>query len=147
MISNLLKRSSKDTQTFSALIIHDDMHTALKISECLVNQGHQVLAANSSDEAMQLLNGAPLPDIFIMDLHSPEVEGKVFLETARIRFGRSALPPVLILADASQDEQIARQMSADDVLPKPFEDSELLSRLTALVEARRPKEQKAPAHK
>jgi CheY-like chemotaxis protein len=139
MIGNLLKRSPKQTQTYSVLIIHDDNVTALRISALLTNQGHHVMAATSSAEAFPLLDDTVLPDVFIIDLLNPEDQGKKFLDQARIRFGKAALPSVLVLADAVHDEWIAHEVDAEDVLPKPFEDDELLSRLMTLVEARRPK--------
>jgi|FLYK01.1.fsa_nt_gi CheY-like chemotaxis protein len=137
MAFNILKKK-KDDLKFSVLVICDDSAACASLSQALGEQGYIVNTAVTVAEAIQILDEAGLPDVMIGDFIKPEVDGKAFLEQARIRFGRSALPPMIFLMDSKEDELTAEAMGVHDLVPKPFEGEKLAQCVRQLIESRLP---------
>jgi two-component system response regulator TctD len=112
------------------LLVEDDpsMQTALK--RTLQNRGMQVELCSDGRQALARWQEAP-PDVVMLDLTLPGMDGLLVLEQAR----RSGLKtPVLILTARGTvgDRIIGLNTGADDYLPKPFDLDELEARLRAL---------------
>lgn len=133
MFKNWFK-SDKDHPAFSVLVVSDDGDTLALIRTSLTEEGCEVYSAVSAEAGVQLLDEIELPDVIIGDFYYPERDGKHFLNKARIRFGKSALPPTIFLMDSEEDETAAYELSVNDVLEKPFEAAKLLASLTKLIE-------------
>src|SRR6478736_4719672 len=113
------------------LLVEDDpsMQTALK--RTLQNRGMQVELCSDGREALARWQEAP-PDVVMLDLTLPGMDGLLVLEAAR----RSGLKtPVLILTARGTvgDRIIGLKTGADDYLPKPFDLDELEARIRALT--------------
>jgi DNA-binding response OmpR family regulator len=132
-ISDWLK-PDKEKVDHSILLVSDDPATAKQMQNILQEGGYHVLVATTSQDALELLNGAALPHLLIGDFITPDVDAKEFLETARIRFGKAALSPVLLLMDSPDDEIIANELGLHDVLPKPFEAEQLIHCVKQLID-------------
>ena len=118
------------------LLVEDDpsMQTALK--RALQNRGMDVELCSDGKQALERWKGAP-PDVVMLDLTLPGMDGLLVLEEAR----RSGLAtPVLILTARGTvgDRIIGLNTGADDYLPKPFDLDELEARLRALHRRRAP---------
>jgi len=133
------KRVKPDTVP-SVLIVCDDAETCVSIYNALVEKGYQVHTAVTAPEAIRMLDVIGLPNAIIGDFVHPETDGKAFIEKARIRFGKSAMPPVLFLRDSIEDETTAGALDVHDVLPKPFENEVLIQHVQQLIESRTPAE-------
>jgi two-component system response regulator TctD len=124
------------------LLVEDDpsMQTALK--RTLQNRGMQVELCSDGREALARWQQAP-PDVVMLDLTLPGMDGLLVLEEAR-RAGLKT--PVLILTARGTvgDRIIGLNTGADDYLPKPFDLDELEARLRAL-HRRAPAERAADA--
>ena len=112
------------------LLVEDDpsMQTALK--RTLQNRGMEVEACGDGRVALERWKAAP-PDVVMLDLTLPGMDGLLVLESAR----RSGLAtPVLILTARGTvgDRIMGLNSGADDYLPKPFDLDELEARLRAL---------------
>lgn len=123
------------------LLVEDDpsMQTALR--RTLQNRGMQVEVCGDGREALARWTASP-PDVVMLDLTLPGMDGLLVLEEAR----RSGLAtPVLILTARGTvgDRVIGLNTGADDYLPKPFDLDELEARLRAL-HRRRPAERLEP---
>jgi two-component system response regulator TctD len=118
------------------LLVEDDpsMQTALR--RALQNRGMEVELCSDGRVALQRWKSAP-PDVVMLDLTLPGMDGLLVLEQAR----RSGLAtPVLILTARGTvgDRVIGLNTGADDYLPKPFDLDELEARLRALHRRRVP---------
>lgn len=133
MFKNWFK-SDNDHPSFSVLVVSDDGDTLALIRSTLTEEGCEVHSAVSAESAVQLLDEIELPDVIIGDFYYPQRDGKHFLNKARIRFGKSALPPTIFLMDSEEDEATAYELSVNDVLEKPFDADKLLASLTKLIE-------------
>lgn len=112
------------------LLVEDDaaMQTALK--RALDKRGMQVEVCGDGRRALERWQAAP-PDVVLLDLTLPGMDGLLVLEQAR-RAGLQT--PVLVLTARGTvgDRIIGLNTGADDYLPKPFDLDELEARLRAL---------------
>jgi two-component system, OmpR family, response regulator TctD len=118
------------------LLVEDDpsMQTALK--RTLQNRGMEVELCGDGRAALERWKSAP-PDVVMLDLTLPGMDGLLVLEEAR----RSGLAtPVLILTARGTvgDRILGLNSGADDYLAKPFDLDELEARLRALHRRRAP---------
>jgi DNA-binding response OmpR family regulator len=82
--------------------------------------------------------GAALPDLVILDLMLPDMDGLDVCRRIRTLSGAAAQVPVLMLTAKGDpmDRIIGLELGADDYLPKPFEPRELLARIRAILRRR-----------
>lgn len=112
------------------LLVEDNRLLAAGISQALRSAGYTVNHVGSGKDALTALRSSA-PDLVILDLGLPDMDGIEVLRTARRdRFSN----PVLILTarDATRDKVSGLDSGADDYLAKPFEIDELLARLRVL---------------
>ncbi len=117
---------------YSVCIVGEDATVVPMVHTLLENQGYTVYTASNGEAALQLLDQIPLPDAIIVDLSVSGMNGQEFIENARLRFGRTALPPVLLLTDTQDGEATANLLEIEDYLPKPFDDDVLLGHIKRL---------------
>ncbi len=135
MFEGLLKRS-KDAPQRSVFVVSDNLSEATALAELLRGAGYDVGVAVQSEDSIVALEADGLPHAFIVDFATPDIDGRRFVEKARIRFGRSKLPPILLLMPAAEDEIAANQMQVEDCLPKPYNQQDLLTHLSGLMTSR-----------
>ena len=138
MFKSWFRRVKVEERPISVLVVSDDAVGLSLLNDTLVAHGYVMYSVASSAAAVKLLDEIDLPHMFIGDFVHPETAGKEFLERVRIRFGKSAQPPVLFLMDSLEDETIAQKMGVQDVLPKPFETETLLRCVKTLTDRARP---------
>lgn len=112
------------------LLVEDDPSMQATLQRALGRRGMDVTACADGRQALALWQSA-LPDVVLLDLTLPGLDGLEVLEQAR----RSGLTtPVLILTARGTvgDRVIGLNSGADDYLPKPFDLDELEARLRAL---------------
>lgn len=112
------------------LLVEDNEMLAQAIARALRAAGFSVNHVDRGETALGALRTSP-PDIMILDLGLPDVDGLEVLRRAR---RQQFSNPVLILTarDKTPDKVAGLDSGADDYLAKPFEMSELLARLRAL---------------
>lgn len=117
-------------QAMRILIVDDDRPSVKMIGFLLSEEGYTILTANSGPEALALLN-EEMVDLVILDVMMPGMDG---LEVCR-RIRRSTDLPIIFLSARGEtsDRVAGLDVGADDYLPKPFEPSELLARVRAVM--------------
>lgn len=115
----------------SVLVIEDDGVIARAVSAHLRHAGFDVEWVDDGERGIRKLR-FERPDICIVDLMLPSLDGWGLIEQAR-REGLVA--PILVISarGAEHDKVAALQMGADDYLAKPFGMAELVARVQALV--------------
>ena len=114
------------------LVVEDERKVANFIRQGLTEEGHTVEVAPDGATALDLLVEGPPPDLVVLDLMLPKVDGFAILKAAR---QRRVTTPVLILTarDSVADKVRGLDLGADDYLTKPFAFDEFLARVRALL--------------
>jgi len=120
------------------LMIEDDARLAQMVGEYLGQSGLQLTHRADGTSGLARLHGpdaAPLPDLVILDLMLPDMDGLEVCRRIRALPGAAARVPVLMLTAKGDpmDRIIGLELGADDYLPKPFEPRELLARIRAVL--------------
>jgi DNA-binding response OmpR family regulator len=123
------------------LMIEDDARLAQMVGEYLGQSGLQVTHCADGKSGLTRLQGpdaGPLPDLVILDLMLPDMDGLEVCRRIRSLQGHAAQVPVLMLTAKGDpmDRIIGLELGADDYLPKPFEPRELLARIRAILRRR-----------
>ena len=121
------------------LMIEDDHRLAQMVGEYLGQSGLSVThRADGQSGLAQLQDSASVPDLVILDLMLPDMDGLEVCRRIRSLQGPVAQVPVLMLTAKGDpmDRIIGLELGADDYLPKPFEPRELLARIRAILRRR-----------
>lgn len=121
--------------TQQLLMIEDDHRLADMVVTYLGNNGLPVAHCPDAASGLRQLQNAPLPDLVILDLMLPDLDGLEVCRRLRALPGAAAEVPVLMLTAKGDpmDRVVGLEMGADDYLPKPFEPRELLARIRAIL--------------
>ena len=96
----------------------------------MTKEGYEVVTAFNGREALEQFE-AEQPDIIILDLMLPEIDG---LEVAKTIRKTSSVPIIMLSAkDSEFDKVIGLELGADDYVTKPFSNRELQARVKALL--------------
>ena len=122
-------------------MIEDDTRLAQMVGEYLAQSGMQLTHRADGASGLAQLQGpdaALLPDLIILDLMLPDMDGLDVCRRIRAMPGAAAQVPVLMLTAKGDpmDRIIGLELGADDYLPKPFEPRELLARIRAILRRR-----------
>jgi len=112
------------------LLVEDDRSLAGGLCKALRNEGFVTNHVAEGKAALHVIDVEP-PDIVVLDLGLPDMDGLDVLRTMR-RSG-SAIPVLILTARSSIDARVSGlDGGADDYLPKPFETPELIARLRVI---------------
>jgi DNA-binding response OmpR family regulator len=123
------------------LIIEDDARLAQMVGEYLERSGFAVTHAIDATTGLGRLQEPPdgrLPELVILDLMLPDMDGLEVCRRIRALPGNAGRIPVLMLTAKGDpmDRIVGLELGADDYLPKPFEPRELLARIRAVLRRR-----------
>ncbi|MZP28988.1 response regulator [Heliobacterium undosum] len=115
------------------LVVEDDQHILELVRFNLEKEGHAVQAAVDGEAALACLQ-EELPDLIILDLMLPRLDGLELCRRVRSRNHSSHLPILMLTAKGEEvDKVIGLEMGADDYMTKPFSPRELVARIKALL--------------
>ena len=122
------------------LMIEDDHRLAQMVVQYLQQSALQVEHVDNAAAGLARLEGpgGPPPDLVILDLMLPDMDGLEVCRRVRALPGAAGKVPVLMLTAKGDpmDRVIGLEVGADDYLPKPFEPRELLARIRAILRRR-----------
>ena len=123
------------------LMIEDDHRLAQMVVQYLQQSALQVEHVDNAGTGLARLEtpaSRPLPDLVILDLMLPDMDGLEVCRRVRAMPGAAGKVPILMLTAKGDpmDRVIGLEVGADDYLPKPFEPRELLARIRAILRRR-----------
>jgi two-component system alkaline phosphatase synthesis response regulator PhoP len=123
------------------LVVEDEKNIAELITYNLERDGHRVKVATDGKKALEVIE-REMPDLVILDLMLPKIDGLEVLRQIRSN-PKAVLLPVIVLTAKTQeaDRVVGLELGADDYVTKPFSMRELLARVKAVL---RRSEQKSP---
>nr|HEX4316159.1 response regulator transcription factor [Kofleriaceae bacterium] len=111
------------------LVADDDAHLREVVRFALVRAGHTVELACDGVAALARAGRAPAPELVVLDVLMPELDGLAVCRELRGRV------PVVMLSSRGEelDRVLGLELGADDYLAKPFSPRELVARVTAVL--------------
>ena len=121
------------------LVVEDDPDIAELIRHYLEKAGHTVQRAASGADVLPLVR-VDKPDLVVLDLMLPELDGLMVCQAMRAEPSTAAIPIIMVTARGDEADRIAGlELGADDYVTKPFSPNELAARVSALLRrAQRP---------
>lgn len=112
------------------LLVDDDLEMTELLAELLSLEGFNVTVVHNGKEALSLLETRSF-DLMLLDIMMPILNGTETLKQLR----KTSDIPVLMLSarDNDIDRVLGLELGADDYLPKPFNDRELVARIRAIL--------------
>jgi two-component system KDP operon response regulator KdpE len=119
-----------NSMSLRLLLIEDDAHIRRFLRATLVTQGYGLLEVETGEEGLALA-AAQVPDLVLLDLGLPDMDGKEVIRRLR---EWSEVPIIVLTARGQEREKVASlDAGADDYLTKPFGVGELLARIRAAM--------------
>ena len=120
------------------LLVDDDRELTSLLKELLEMEGFNVVLATDGEQALKLLDASI--DLLLLDIMMPRKNGIETLKELRQNF---QTPVIMLTARGSDlDRVLGLELGADDYLPKPFNDRELVARIRAILRRSNWREQK-----
>ena len=115
---------------YKILLVEDEANIRNLVATMLEAAGYQIIRADTCSVAKTLFTSY-LPDLVILDLGLPDMDGMNMLEFVR----KSSLTPIIVLSARNDeaDKISALDMGANDYITKPFGSGELLARVRAAL--------------
>ena len=119
------------------LVVEDEADIAALIKHTLERNGEaQVEIVASGDAALKAVAGQP-PDLMILDLNLPVIDGTEVCRIVRSRMATASLPIIMLTARTGELDRVAGlDLGADDYVTKPFSLRELAARVRAVLRRR-----------
>ena len=131
LIDDDVETVARTTRTI--LIVEDEEPLRRVLRDLLERDGYKVLEASNGVQALdQVDRGAP--DVVVLDLNLPQLDGYGVLNRLRSRPATAALPVLVLTAQGDEDSEVrVLESGANDFLTKPFRPRALRARLRALL--------------
>src|SRR5262245_34325752 len=114
------------------LIVDDDPDIQRLVSYNLSNAGFEVATASSGRKALETVQNQP-PDLVILDLMLPDIDGMEVCRVLRQRDSTVRIPIIMLTARGEEiDRVVGFELGADDYVPKPFSPRELVLRIKSI---------------
>ena len=114
----------------SVLVVEDDKNIQELLRLYLEKEGYAVTVAGDGGQGLSKFR-AIKPDLVLLDVMMPVMDGWTVCKTIR---AESATPVIMLTAKSETDDKVAGLKSgADDYITKPFEMSEVLARIEAVL--------------
>jgi two-component system, OmpR family, alkaline phosphatase synthesis response regulator PhoP len=115
------------------LIVEDDQDIAELVGRYLSKAGYTIEMVASGREALRTI-AANAPDLLVLDLMLPQVDGLEICRLVRANEKTAAIPIIMLTARGEESDRIVGlEIGADDYLSKPFSPGELVARVRALL--------------
>lgn len=121
----------------NVLIAEDEEINYKYLKTTLEKHVNSISYAYTGKEAIELMKSRPLPDIILMDLKMPEIDG--FEATKEIKKSFPYIPVIAETAYATKlEKEKAIKSGCDEIIVKPVERDELLEKMISLVNRKKP---------
>ncbi|WP_299016968.1 response regulator [uncultured Photobacterium sp.] len=111
------------------LLVDDDTELTALLTDILEMEGFEIIEANNGEQGLSKVDDSI--DLILLDVMMPKMNGTEMLRKLREQHST----PVLMLTAKGEeiDRVLGLELGADDYLPKPFSDRELLARMRAIL--------------
>jgi len=127
----------KITRKKRVLIVDDEESNIELLSRYLIKEGYDVVGAFNGQEALDSTS-LSLPDLVLIDMKMPVMDGLIFCQKIRADFMARSLPIILLSAyNTLEDRLRGLRVGVDDYIGKPFNLEEVKARMENVLSRRR----------
>src|SRR5262245_23002195 len=110
------------------LVVDDDVEIRQALTDILEDENYSVRAAANGREALELVSRGPSPDVILLDVMMPVMDGWHFL-SARLGHPRLIEVPIIIISAGTEAEREAKKVGVFEVAKKPLHVDDLIRRI------------------
>ena len=115
------------------LVIEDEKDIVETLEYNLTKDGFKIYKANDGKAGLKLAR-EKLPDLILLDLMLPQIEGTEVCKILKQQAKTANIPIIMLTAKSSEvDKVVGLEIGADDYVTKPFSMRELLARVKAIL--------------
>jgi two-component system, OmpR family, alkaline phosphatase synthesis response regulator PhoP len=115
------------------LVVEDNADIAALIARYLERGGYTVDRLAAGNEVLARVRAVP-PDLIVLDLMLPGLDGLVVCQALRRDPAAAAIPIIMLTARGEESDRVrGLELGADDYVTKPFSPKELVARVAALL--------------
>jgi len=131
----------------STILIVDDNPENLTVLGELLAPNYRVKIANTGRRALEIAGTTPQPDLVLLDIMMPGMDGYEVLEHLRMDPRTRDIPVVFVTAmDSARDEQWGLGLGAADYIPKPLKPAVVMARVRTQLELKRARLAQGPEY-
>ena len=117
------------------ILLIDDDETHLSIATVILEDVYEISSAKSGKEALDHLLHGTAPDLILLDLLMPQMDGwETFNRLKAISYLKDVPVAFMTSVHGTEEKNQARKIGAADYITKPFEKKELLKRVKNILE-------------
>ena len=115
------------------LVIDDDASISKLLSDVLTEEGFSVTTASCGEEGIKKVRQSK-PNLVILDLRLPDMDGFQICQTLKKDKSVSSIPIIMLTVKSTKSSTVAGlEMGADDYIVKPFNQEELVARVKTVL--------------
>ncbi|MBA3558638.1 MAG: type II/IV secretion system protein [Gemmatimonadaceae bacterium] len=136
LIEGIVPSATQVAALPSVLLVEDEEPLRRVLRDVLQREGFTVLEASNGARALAEIDRSA-PDLVMLDLNLPDIDGYEVLRRLRARPGTAATRVLVLTAQGDEESEVkVFEAGADDYLTKPFRARALTARIRALVQRR-----------
>ncbi len=115
------------------LVIDDDASVSRLVSDVLTDEGFSVATASCGEDGIKKVYRSK-PNLIILDLRLPDMDGFQICQTLKKDKNVSAIPIIMLTVKSAKSSTVAGlEMGAEDYIVKPFNQEELVARVKTVL--------------
>lgn len=115
---------------FKILIVDDEPTVCQFLTQYLSMMDYDIVTATNGNDALSMIHNGERPDLVLLDVMMPEIDGFEVCRRIRQQFKANELPIILLTSrDQIKDVVLGFDVGANDYVSKPFSNSELAARI------------------
>lgn len=123
--------------TATILVVDDDSGNLSALAQ-LLSSDYEVLVAVSGDRALQMAASTPPPDLILLDVMMPVMDGYAVLKRLRANPATSGIPVIFVTGmDSAEEEEKGLELGVVDYITKPYRASIILARVRTQLDLKR----------
>ncbi len=144
LLSTVMSESSTAEPVAPTVLVVDDTPQNLTVLGELLQPHYRVRAANNGERALRAAHSEPRPDIILLDVMMPGMDGYEVLRQLRADQSTAGIPVMFITAmDAAENEEFGLSLGAVDYITKPINPAIVLARVRAQLELKQARDRLA----
>ena len=112
----------------TVLVVDDDAEIRQALAELLEDEDYGVRLAANGKEALELVSAGLRPDVILLDVMMPVMDGWHFL-SARLKYPELVEVPIIIISAGQEAEREAHKVGVFEVAKKPLHVDDLIRRI------------------